>query len=215
MRARRRTRPIGRTIAAGSRAFESESRRRADRATLTRMNPAHGEPLNQRRERIVSAHIDAERRGDWSAALSTFHLPRYEIMATGEVHDGETAVMAFYRESAAGLLDIDFETRGLFHTADAVVHELVFSATHGGPWRGLPPTDKRVRYPMLNLFLFDGDRLICERMYFDLSTPLRQLGIARDPTSRSGRLAIALNHPLVVGRAWLRGALRSPRPFVP
>ena len=31
------------------------------------------------------------------------------------------------------------------------------------------------------MFVFEGDRLVCERVYFDSSTILRQLGIAHDP----------------------------------
>jgi hypothetical protein len=42
----------------------------------------------------------------------------------------------------------------------------------------------------------------------DSNTILRQLGIARDPVSLSGRLATALNHPLTVGRALTRQLLR-------
>jgi len=43
-------------------------------------------------------------------------------------------------------------------------------------------------------------------MYFDLLTPLKQLGIARDPTTLSGRIGAAIQHPLTVGGAFLRAA---------
>ena len=36
--------------------------------------------------------------------------------------------------------------------------------------------------------MFDGDKLVCERVYFDQTTMLRQLGVARDPLSLTGRL---------------------------
>jgi hypothetical protein len=45
-------------------------------------------------------------------------------------------------------------------------------------------------------------------MYFDLLTPLRQIGIARDPTSTAGRIGTLLNHPLTLTRAFLRQAFR-------
>ena len=45
--------------------------------------------------------------------------------------------------------------------------------------------------------------MVCERTYFDLGTLLRQLGVARDPTSMSGRIETMVSHPLVVGRAFL------------
>jgi hypothetical protein len=49
---------------------------------------------------------------------------------------------------------------------------------------------------------------VCERLYFDLLTPLRQMGIARNPNSLAGRLATFANHPVTVARAFL-GHLRS------
>jgi steroid delta-isomerase-like uncharacterized protein len=165
--------------------------------------------LARERARIVGAHVEAEQRGDWDAALKTFRHPRYEVSATGEIHDGADAVAGFYRESAHAFGDLSFETRGVYHAGDVVVHEVVFRATHAGQWRGLPATGRIVSYAMLNLFLFEGDGLVCERMYFDLLTPLRQIGVARDPTSVAGRIGAVLNHPLTVSRALLRQALRT------
>jgi hypothetical protein len=54
------------------------------------------------------------------------------------------------------------------------------------------------------MFLFDEDKLVCERVYFDAGTVLRQLGIAHDPLSLTGKLATVVNHPLTIGRAVLR-----------
>src|SRR6476660_6135463 len=54
----------------------------------------------------------------------------------------------------------------------------------------------------------EEDRLVCERVYFDSNTVLRQLGIARDPLSVGGRVATVLNHPLTVGRAVTRQVVR-------
>jgi steroid delta-isomerase-like uncharacterized protein len=164
---------------------------------------------SDRRERIVKEHVAAEEAGDWAAALATFGRARYEIMPTGEVYDGAEDVMRLYSETAAAFPRIQFETRAFYAAGEAILHEATFSATHAGTWRGLPATDRTVRYAMLNVFEFDGDALVCERMYFDLLTPLRQIGVARDPTSLGGRIAMAANHPLTVGRAFLRGAVRA------
>jgi hypothetical protein len=54
------------------------------------------------------------------------------------------------------------------------------------------------------VFVFEEERLVCERVYFDSGTVLRQLGIARDPLSLTGRVATVVNHPLTVGRAVFR-----------
>lgn len=56
---------------------------------------------------------------------------------------------------------------------------------------------------MTAFFIFEGERLVGERVYFDQATILRQLGLARDPTSVLGRIALVLNHPLTIARAFL------------
>lgn len=118
-----------------------------------------------------------------------------------------TSSACFYEETGRAFPDLAFSPPTLRHSADAVAVETVYRATHLGPWRGLPATGRVVEYPMLNVFVFDEDRLVGERMYFDLLTPLRQIGIARDPTSLAGRIALAVNHPLTVGAAFARAAL--------
>jgi len=165
--------------------------------------------LRVARERIVEAHLAAEANYDFAGALATFAHPRYEIMATSEVHDGADAVSAFYRESVGAFPDFRLITERVHYGGEAVFHKVVFCGTHLGAWRGLPATGRRVEYPMLNVFLFEEDRLVCEEMYFDLLTPLKQLGIARDPTTVSGRIATAIQHPLTVGGAFLRAAFQG------
>lgn len=160
--------------------------------------------LERARERVVREHVAAEARGDWEGALATFERPRYEIMATGEVSDGAERVRAFYRETEEAFAELAFETTALHHAEHAVLLEVTFHAVHAGWWRGLPATGRRLRYPMLNVFCFEEDRLVCERMYFDLTTALRQVGVARDPLSLAGRMSMALNHPLTIAGALLR-----------
>ena len=80
--------------------------------------------------------------------------------------------------------------------------------THEGPLRGLPPTGRRFEMRFCAVFVFEEDRLVCERVYFDQNTVLRQLGIAHDPSSVTGRAATMLNHPVTVGRAVARQILR-------
>jgi len=166
------------------------------------------QPHRDERERIVREHMASEDRKDFEATLRTFSRPRYEVIATGEVHEGTDAVLAFLRESGVAFPDFHFETRTRHHADDAVIAEVIFHGTHEGAWRGLPATGRRIRYAMCNVFVFEEDRLVCERLYFDLSSVLRQIGIARDPTTLSGRVATFVNHPLVVGGALLRALIR-------
>jgi steroid delta-isomerase-like uncharacterized protein len=164
--------------------------------------------LREAREQIVRKHIDTENRHEFAATVATFSHPRYEIVPTGDVHDGAEQVSAFFQESHVAFPDFRLELLALHHADEAVIVEVLFQGTQTGSWRGLPATGRPVRYRMCNVFVFEGDALVCERVYFDLLTALRQVGIARDPTSLAGRVTAALNHPIVIGRAMLN-SLRS------
>ncbi len=166
--------------------------------------------LRRTREATVWRHIEAEQRGDWAEALATFARPRYEVTPTGETFDGRDAVAAFYAENHRAFADLQFETVGLYTADELVIHEAIFEATHAGPWRGLPATGRRLRYPMLNVFVFEGPDLVSERMYFDALTPLRQVGLAHDPLSLGGKIATVINHPMTVMRALVRSVGRRP-----
>jgi predicted ester cyclase len=169
------------------------------------------ETLRSAREELVRRHTDCENRHDFIGALGTFHRPRYDVVATGEIHDGGDAVAQFYRETDSAFPTFWLDLLALHHGDDTVVAEVRFTGAQLGAWRGLPPTGRLIEYRFIGLFEFEEDRLICERLYFDLLTQLKQAGIARDPTTLGGRIATILNHPFVVGRAMLRGLRRPSR----
>jgi steroid delta-isomerase-like uncharacterized protein len=157
--------------------------------------------LRTKREAIVREHMESENRHDFDTTMETFHHPLYELIATQEVHDGQAAVAAYFQETRAAFPDQRNELIAMHHADDAVIAEFVLEGTHEGPYKGLPPTGRSFECRMVALFVFEEDRLVCERVYFDSATVLRQLGIARDPLSVSGRLATILNHPVTIGRA--------------
>jgi steroid delta-isomerase-like uncharacterized protein len=133
--------------------------------------------LRDRREAVVREHMESENRHDFEVTLGTFAHPRYELIATGEVYDGEAAVRGYYAASRAAFPDQRNRVHALHHTADGVLVEFDLMGTHRGPLAGIPPTGREFTCRMAALFLFDGDRIICERVYFDSATILRQLGV--------------------------------------
>ena len=133
--------------------------------------------LRERRERLVREHMESENRHEFDVTMATFHHPRYEIIPTGEVHDGEEAVAAYFAESRAAFPDQRNETIGLHHADDAVIVEFWLRGTHEGELRGIPPTGRPFEVRCVAFFLFDEDRLVGERVYFDTATILGQLGI--------------------------------------
>jgi steroid delta-isomerase-like uncharacterized protein len=160
--------------------------------------------VRRKREAIVREHMDSENRQEFDATLDTFDHPRYELIATGEVHDGPEEVAGYYQETRRAFPDQRNELVALHHADDAVLVEAVIRGTHRGPLRSLPPTGREFELRILAMFVFEDDRLLCERIYFDQSTVLRQLGIARDPTSLTGRLETLVSHPLTIGRGLVR-----------
>jgi steroid delta-isomerase-like uncharacterized protein len=160
--------------------------------------------LRSKREEIVREHMESENRHEFDLTLATFDHPRYELIGTGDVYDGPEEVAAYFEETRTAFPDQRNELIALHHSDDAVLVEAMLYGTHRGPFRGLPPTGRSFEMRFLAIFVFEDDRLICERVYFDAGTILRQLGIAHDPLSLRGRVATVLNHPLTVGGALLR-----------
>ncbi len=158
----------------------------------------------KKREEIVREHMDSENRHEFDATLDTFGHPRYELIATGEVYDGTDEVQGYYDDTRRAFPDQRNELLALHHADDAVLVEAVVRGTHKGPLRSLPPTGREFELPILAIFVFEGDDLVCERVYFDQTTVLRQLGIARDPLSLTGRLQTLVTHPLTIGRGVVR-----------
>jgi steroid delta-isomerase-like uncharacterized protein len=164
--------------------------------------------LRETREAIVREHMDSENRHEYDATIATFDHPRYELVGTGDVYDGAADVAWYFEETRTAFPDQRNELIAMHHADDAVIVEAMLYGTHEGPFRGLPPTGRSFEMQFLAVFVFDEDRLVCERVYFDSATILRQLGIAHDPLTLKGRLATVVNHPFTVGRAVTRQLLR-------
>jgi steroid delta-isomerase-like uncharacterized protein len=171
--------------------------------------------LRRRREAVVREHMESENDHDFDTTIGTFAHPRYEIVATGDVYDGEEAVRAYFAETRTAFPDQRNELVALHHADDAVIAEFDLLGTHLGPIRALPPTGRSFRCRMTAFFLFEGDRIVCERVYFDQATIMRQLGVAHDPASLAGRASTLVSHPVTIGRAVLRRLRnRALRPAV-
>ena len=165
--------------------------------------------VRERREALVIEHMESENRHEFDVTMATFEHPRYELIPTGDVFDGEAEVDRYFDETRTAFPDQRNELIALHHADEAVIVEAMLFGTHLGSFRGLPPTGRQFEMRFLAMFLFEGDDdLVCERVYFDSATILRQLGIAHDPLTLRGRVATVLNHPLTVGGAVVRGFLR-------
>lgn len=137
--------------------------------------------LDQQRIEVVRTHMESENHHDFDTTISTFARPRYELYGGGQVFDGEDAVRAYFASSRAAFPDQGNEPIALRPLENAVLAEFWLIGTHKGPLplpQGeLAPTGKRIRVRMAAVFEFEPNtaRIICERVYFDSATILRQL----------------------------------------
>src|SRR3954466_15583621 len=132
--------------------------------------------LRAKREQLVREHMESENTHDFDVTLATFaDHPRYEIVPTGEVYDGAAEVDRYYQETRAAFPDQRNELIALHHADDAVIAEFWLRGTHKGELMGFEPTGRAFECQCAAFFLFEENRLVCERVYFDTGTILRQL----------------------------------------
>jgi len=140
------------------------------------MTATSPQTTRERREAVVNAHIEAEAvKHDVAAALATFSHPRYEVPAMGGIVDGGEAVEGLLSQLLAAFPDFWLEKLAVHHADDAVIVECKFGGTHRGVWAGIEPTGNRMEVQSALIFVFENENLVCEKVYFDHATVLRQL----------------------------------------
>lgn len=139
--------------------------------------------VRERREALVREHMESENHHDFETTLGTFEHPRYEIVPTGDVFDGAEAVQQYFDDTRTAFPDQRNEVIALHHADDGVIVEFELKGTHRGPLRGIPATGKEFTCRTAAFFLFEEDRLVCERVYFDAATIMAQLGLIQPAPS--------------------------------
>ena len=135
------------------------------------------------REQTIRDHMRLEAELDFEAVLKTFAHPRYELIGTGTEFDGEDAVRRYFQLSRLPFPDQANEIIALRQSEDAIVAEFWLTGTHLGPLRTpggeVAPTGKTFRVQMCAVFEFEAgtEKIVCERVYFDMRTLLAQLGL--------------------------------------
>lgn len=114
---------------------------------------------------MVLRHVQAENDRDIDAVMATFTRPRYEIIPTGKVFDGESAVRAMILAQWKDLPPVQYSAVAIYHGDDGVVVETRTSAP-----------DTSIDMLSVNVFGFDGAGLVLERCYFDRLQVGAQLG---------------------------------------
>jgi steroid delta-isomerase-like uncharacterized protein len=155
---------------------------------------------------LVEHHIRLENEHDLKGVLRTFgDTARHDDAAWGEHYEGRDGVRDFYEQLMNAMPDLAIDVQRRHVTDDAILVEVVVRGTHLGPWRGLPPTGRRIEFPLCGIYTFDvSDHLAGEKIYYDRATVLRQLGVFYEPQSLLGQVSTLAMHPITIVRALAR-----------
>jgi len=134
----------------------------------------------ERREAVVRQHWDAENRHDPAGVVASFSADRasYDIPAFGSAGQRPDAasVRELWENMLAAFPDFHIEPGPMLHGDNHIFVEVRVTGTQRGEFAGIPPTGRSVDLRRVaNLFEFEGDELVCERVYIDHSEMMRQL----------------------------------------
>src|SRR5881409_4301534 len=136
-------------------------------------------------ERLWEEHLKGEFESkDVEATLATMtddafvnHMP---VNTGGR---GKNALRAFYRDDFIPSWPDDLRTTPVNRVVGEgqLVDELHLTFTHSRPMPWLlpnvPPTHKKIALDVVVVVQFRGDKLACERIYWDHAAVLRQIGL--------------------------------------
>ena len=120
--------------------------------------------LQRLREDLVLRHVAAENAHDVDAAMATFTHPRYEIIPTGTIFDGDAAVRGMLLQQWTDLPLLRYSAEALYHGEYGLIVETRTTAL-----------GTSIDMLSINLFGFRGPDLILERCYFDRMLLAEQL----------------------------------------
>jgi steroid delta-isomerase-like uncharacterized protein len=130
---------------------------------------------------VLEEHVAAENAHDRERVLATYVEDGAEFVdvPSARTFRDDESIIDNYRNLWDGfprlVRRIDRWTFG----DDACVIELTLTGTHDGPYRGIPPTGKKLELPIIAHFEFEpaSARIKRETAYYDAMTFRRQLGL--------------------------------------
>jgi carboxymethylenebutenolidase len=131
--------------------------------------------------RHVAAEFETRRVPD--AIASMVATPHVMILPVLDGGHGREQVAEFYSKRFVFSMppDMHLELLARIVAGDHVVEECVMSFTHTQevPWilPGVPPTGRRVEFPVCVVVKMEGDRVAHEHIYWDQASVLCQLGL--------------------------------------
>jgi predicted ester cyclase len=143
----------------------------ADRSTIRERLAWPASPeLHRQIRRLWQRHSIAEDRRDIDGLIETLTPDCvYELVATGQRWEGHAGAREFYGTLFAAFPDNRFDLTDIVIGPQGVMEVATLSATHRGPFAGLPPSGRPVRLTVVIHFPWDPDAELFtgERIYLD------------------------------------------------
>jgi len=144
-------------------------------------------PSPQQLERLWAEHLKGEfETKDSEATLATMVDDAYvNHMPVNTGGRGKDVLRVFYRDDFIPSFpdDLRSTTTNRVVGAGQLVDEIHMTFTHSRPMPWLlpnvPPTHKPIAYDVVVVVQFRGDKIACERIYWDHAAVLRQAGLLK------------------------------------
>ena len=139
-------------------------------------------------EALWAEHLAGEfTTKDTEATLSTMVDDAYvNHMPVNTGGRGKDALRRFYRDDFIPSWPDDLVVTPVNRVVGPgqIVDEMHLTFTHDRPMEwflpGVAPTHRKVAIDLVAIVQFRGDKLACERIYWDQATVLRQVGLLKD-----------------------------------
>ncbi len=128
--------------------------------------------LHDKIRRLWIKHSIAEDKRDLQGLIDTLAEDCvYEIVPTGERWEGHAGARNFYTTFLAAFPDVKFSLTDIVVGPQGVFEVADVTGTHRGPWSGMMPTGKPVKFQVLIYFPWNpaAEKFAGEKVYFDRS----------------------------------------------
>jgi len=133
--------------------------------------------LEELNVRVAREHFAAESAHDTPRTLATLADDiMYHVVASGAIVHGKDAVSKYYDVWWTAFPDVTIDVKRLVAAGEWVFAENEVTATHLGPWLGIPPTGKRTVQHLCAVCRMRDGLMIEETVYYDQLERIRQIG---------------------------------------
>jgi len=134
-------------------------------------------PVEEANIRLAYEHFAAESAHDTPRTLATLADDiMYRVVASGAIVHGKEAVSKYYDVWWTAFPDVNIEIQRIVAAGEWVIAENIATATHLGPWLGIPPTGKRTVQNLCAVIRCRDGLMIEETVYYDQLERIRQIG---------------------------------------